>query len=49
VVVADVIADTGTMRSQLGGLAQRLAESRREIDRLREEVRGPATRRCATR
>jgi len=38
-VVADVIADTGTMRSQLGGLAQRLAESRREIDRLREEVR----------
>jgi diguanylate cyclase len=38
-VVADVIADTGTMRSQLGGLVQRLAESRREIERLREEVR----------
>jgi diguanylate cyclase len=38
-VVADVIADTGTMRSQLGGLAQRLAESRREIERLRDEVR----------
>jgi diguanylate cyclase len=38
-VVADVIADTGTMRSQLGGLAQRLGESRREIERLRDEVR----------
>jgi diguanylate cyclase len=38
-VVADVIADTGTMRSQLGGLVQRLAESRREIERLRDEVR----------
>jgi len=38
-VVAEVIADTGTMRSQIGGLQQRLADSRREIDRLREEVR----------
>jgi len=38
-VVADVIADTGTMRSQIGGLSQRLAESRREIERLRDEVR----------
>ena len=38
-VVAEVIADTGTMRSQIGGLQQRLTESRREIDRLRDEVR----------
>ena len=38
-VVAEVIADTGTMRSQIGGLQQRLAESRREIERLRDEVR----------
>ena len=38
-VVAEVIADTGTMRSQIGGLQQRLADSRREIDRLRDEVR----------
>ena len=38
-VVAEVIADTGTMRSRIGGLQQRLADSRREIDRLREEVR----------
>jgi diguanylate cyclase len=38
-VVAEVIADTGTMRSQIGGLQQRLADSRREIDRLRHEVR----------
>ena len=38
-VLAAVIADTGTMRSQLGGLQQRLADSRREIDRLRDEVR----------
>ena len=38
-VVAEVIADTGTMRSQIGGLQQRLSDSRREIDRLREEVR----------
>ena len=38
-VVAEVIADTGTMRSQIGGLQQRLADGRREIDRLREEVR----------
>ena len=38
-VVAAVIADTGTMRSQMGGLQQRLADSRREIDRLRDEVR----------
>jgi diguanylate cyclase len=38
-VVAEVIADTGTMRSQIGGLQQRLADSRREIERLREEVR----------
>jgi diguanylate cyclase len=38
-VVSEVIADTGTMRSQIGGLQQRLADSRREIDRLREEVR----------
>ena len=37
--VAAVIADTGTMRSQIGGLQQRLADSRREIDRLRDEVR----------
>jgi|GEM_PF-442504 len=37
-VVAEVIADTGTMRSQIGGLQQRLAESRREIERLRDEV-----------
>ncbi len=38
-VVAEVIADTGTMRSQIGGLQQRLADSRRQIERLREEVR----------
>ena len=38
-VVAEVIADTGTMRSQIGGLQQRLSDSRREIDRLRDEVR----------
>jgi diguanylate cyclase len=38
-VVAEVIADTGTMRSQIGGLQQQLADSRREIDRLRDEVR----------
>ena len=38
-VVAEVIADTGTMRSQIGGLQQRLADSRREIERLRNEVR----------
>ena len=38
-VVAEVIADTGTMRSQIGGLQQRLADSRREIDRLRDQVR----------
>ncbi len=38
-VVAEVIADTGTMRSQIGGLQQRLTESRREIERLRDEVR----------
>ena len=38
-VVAEVIADTGTMRSQIGGLQQRLADSRHEIDRLRAEVR----------
>ena len=38
-VVAEVIADTGTMRSQIGALQQRLADSRREIDRLRDEVR----------
>jgi len=38
-VVAEVIADTGAMRSQIGGLQQRLADSRREIDRLRDEVR----------
>jgi diguanylate cyclase len=38
-VVAEVIADTGTMRSHIGGLQQRLADSRREIERLREEVR----------
>ena len=38
-VVAEVIADTGTMRSQIGGLQLRLADSRREIDRLRDEVR----------
>jgi diguanylate cyclase len=38
-VVAEVIADTGTMRSRIGGLQQRLADSRREIDRLRDEVR----------
>ena len=31
-VVAEVIADTGTMRSQIGGLQQRLADSRREIE-----------------
>ncbi len=38
-VVAEVIADTGTMRSQIGGLQQRLGDSRREIERLRDEVR----------
>ena len=38
-VVAEVIADTGTMRSQIGGLQQRLTDSRREIERLRDEVR----------
>ena len=38
-VVAEVIADTGAMRTQIGGLQQRLADSRREIDRLRDEVR----------
>jgi len=38
-VVAEVIADTGTMRSQIGSLQQRLADSRREIDRLRDDVR----------
>jgi len=38
-IVAEVIADTGTMRSQIGGLQQRLADSRREIERLRDEVR----------
>ena len=38
-VVAEVIADTGAMRSHIGGLQQRLADSRREIDRLRDEVR----------
>ena len=38
-VVAEVIADTGTMRSQIGGLQQRLTDSRREIDQLRKEVR----------
>jgi diguanylate cyclase len=38
-VVAEVIADTGTMRSQIDGLQQRLADSRREIERLRDEVR----------
>ena len=38
-VVAEAIADTGTMRSQIGGLQQRLADSRREIERLRDEVR----------
>ena len=38
-VVAEVIADTGTMRSQIGGLQQQLADSRRESDRLRDEVR----------
>ena len=38
-VVAEVIADTGTMRSQIGGLQQRLADGRREIERLRDEVR----------
>lgn len=38
-VVAEVIADTGTMRSQIGDLQQRLGDSRREIDRLRDEVR----------
>ena len=38
-VVAEVIADTGAMRSHLGMLQQRLAEGRREIDRLRDEVR----------
>ena len=38
-VVAVVIADTGTMRSQIGGQQQQLADSRREIDRLRDEVR----------
>jgi len=38
-IVAEVIADTGAMRSQIGGLQQRLADTRREIDRLRDEVR----------
>ena len=38
-VVAEVIADTGAMRSHLSALQQRLAEGRREIDRLRDEVR----------
>ena len=38
-VVAEAIADTGAMRSQIGGLQQRLADSRREIDRLRDQVR----------
>ncbi|MBW8777651.1 MAG: diguanylate cyclase [Burkholderiales bacterium] len=38
-VVAEVIADTGTMRSQIGDLQQRLADSRREIERLRDQVR----------
>jgi diguanylate cyclase len=38
-IVAEVIADTGSMRSQIGGLQQRLADSRREIERLRDEVR----------
>jgi diguanylate cyclase len=38
-VVAEAIADTGAMRSRIDGLQQRLADSRREIDRLRDEVR----------
>jgi len=38
-LVAEAIADTGTMRTQLGNLQQRLAESRREIERLHEDVR----------
>ncbi len=38
-VVAEVIADTGTMRTQIAGLQQRLADSRRDIERLRDEVR----------
>lgn len=38
-VVAEVIADTGTMRTRMSSLQQRLAEGRREIDRLRDEVR----------
>jgi diguanylate cyclase len=38
-VVAEVIADTGTLRTQLGALQQRLVDGRREIDRLRDEVR----------
>jgi len=38
-VVAEVIADTGTLRTQLGALQRRLADGRREIERLRDEVR----------
>jgi diguanylate cyclase len=38
-VVAEVIADTGAMRTRMSGLQQRLAEGRREIERLRDEVR----------
>jgi hypothetical protein len=40
-VVADVIADTGTMRQHIGGLAQRLVMGRREIERLRSEMQPP--------
>jgi len=37
-VVAEVIADTGAMRTRMSSLQQRLAEGRREIERLRDEV-----------
>ena len=40
-VVAAVIADTGPLRSQIGRLQHRLAASRPELDRLRDEVRRP--------